>query len=89
MQWEEFSRKTTFRDKSVSRPKENIQTNSSNFCHNIYFCSLLKKIDKKQDFIIYEIYKQNKRLEWIIYFNLTIFFGLIMIYFTWIFFYLY
>jgi hypothetical protein len=57
------------------------------FRSNIYLFSLFKKIDKKQDFIIYEIYKQNKRLEWIIYFNFLIFFGIIMIYFTWIFFY--
>jgi hypothetical protein len=84
MQWEEF------RQNFNLSPKRIIRENSiHDFCHNIYFCSLLKKIDKKQDFIIYEIYKQNKRLEWIIYFNFTIFFGLIMIYFTWIFFYLY
>lgn len=51
------------------------------------FVLYFKKIDKKQDFIIYEIYKQNKRLEWIIYFNFVIFFAIIIIYFMWIFFY--
>ena len=55
------------------------------FRSNIYFCSLLKKIDKNQNFIVYELYKQNKKLEWIIYFNFAIFFSLIIIYFMWIF----
>jgi hypothetical protein len=85
MKWEHFRRKSSLLDEPIPCSKSSIH----DFCHNIYFCSLLKKIDKKQDFIIYELYKQNKRLEWVIYFNLTIFFGLIMIYLTWIIFYLY
>ena len=85
MKWEHFRRKSLFLGKPIPLSENSIY----DFSHNIYFCSLLKKIDKKQDFIIYELYKQNKKLEWVIYFNLIIFFGLIMIYLTWIIFYLY
>jgi hypothetical protein len=82
MQYEEFRKKSNLSPKKIIK-----ESSIHDFSNNIYFCSLLKKIDKKQDFIIYELYKQNKKIEWIIYFNLTIFFSLIIIYFTWIFYF--
>ena len=57
---------------------ENLLTDNS-------YRDLLKKIDKKQDFIIYKLCRQNKKLEWIIYFNVAIFFGIIITYFIKIF----